>query len=252
MNKGDNDSVLSPNNNSSLKKRAVTYTLGVIASLCLIVASVVLSVEFNITDNSFFINEYIKCRVDISLDMNLDDIEVVSKEMMKYLYGERDDLVVYTTMGGTYREFFNDREKTHMIDVKAMLDTAIAVRTACLLAAAVIIGVLAFIWRRGVAVFLARSYLLACAATAAFFAFIGIFIAAFGFTEFWERFHGVFFTNDLWLLNPATDMMIRLLPEQFFSDLVARSVLVFGIICGVLIIISAVVLFHCKRRRFIV
>mgnify|MGYP000641720143 FL=1 len=30
--------------------------------------------------------------------------------MMAFLRGKREDLHVYTTMGGEYREFFNDRE----------------------------------------------------------------------------------------------------------------------------------------------
>ncbi len=232
------------NNLSDIRKffenKAITYLLCAIASLCIIVASVILSVEKNITDEAFFTNEYIKCRVDIDLGMDMKDIEMVSREMMKYLYGQREDLVVYTTLRGTYREFFNDREKAHMVDVKAMLDTAIAVRTACLVAAFLAIEMVIWTRRKKAWGYLARTYLWVCAATAAFFGFICLFIVMNGFTEFWERFHGVFFTNDLWLLNPATDMMILLLPEQFFFDLVFQSLMVFGIICGVLIILSLI------------
>lgn len=248
MNTDNKEGILSPDTDNK-KKRVITYILGVIASLCLIVASVVLSVEYNIRDDSFFINEYNKCRVDIDLGMSMEDIEVVSKEMMKYLFGEREDLVIYTTLRGTYREIFNDREKTHMIDVKAMLDNALTVRTVCLVVAGIIIGVLSYMWRKRVLKFLAASYLTACTACAVFFAGMGLFISAFGFTEFWNRFHGVFFTNDLWLLDPRTDMMILLLPEQFFSDLVSRCILVFGIICGVLAILSIVALAVMRKDR---
>ncbi len=231
------------------EKKAITYVLCVIASLCIIVASVILSVEKNITDDSFFINEYIKCRVDIDLGMDMEDIKAVSKEMMKYLYGERDDLVVYTTLRGTYREFFNDREKAHMIDVKAMLTNAILVRTVCLIVALCCIAGAVFLKRKKAPGYLARSYLWVCAATAAFFGSICLFIALYGFTDFWTRFHGVFFANDLWLLNPATDMMILLLPEQFFFDLVFKSLSVFGIICGVLIVISASKVVYDRRHK---
>ena len=47
------------------------------------------------------------------------------------------------------------------------------------------------------------------------------------FTGFWTTFHQLFFTNDLWLLNPATDRMINLFPEAFFSHLVIRILLWF-------------------------
>ena len=37
------------------------------------------------------------------------------------------------------------------------------------------------------------------------------------------------FRNDLWLLNPSTDLMINLFPAAFFSKLVFRIVMMFAI-----------------------
>ena len=42
--------------------------------------------------------------------MTMDDLLDVTDQMMAFLRGKREDLHVYTTMGGEYREFFNDRE----------------------------------------------------------------------------------------------------------------------------------------------
>lgn len=39
---------------------------------------------------------------------------------------------------------------------------------------------------------------------------------AMGFNEFFTTFHEVFFSNDDWLFNPATDPIINVLPEEFF------------------------------------
>ena len=229
--------------------KAITYICGVVASLCLIVSSLIISVEINIGDSAFFLEEYKKCRVDADLGMEMKDIEYVSDEMMKYLFGKRDDLVIYTNMRGEYREFFNDREKTHMIDVKNMYDGAVAVRTACLTSAAVLIGIMVCLRRRKAPEFLARAYLFTCIGAACFFGAILLFISSYGFTEFWFKFHGVFFTNDLWLLNPATDMMILLLPEQFFFDLVFKSLLYFGIITGLLVILSIAKVSFVRHNR---
>ena len=41
----------------------------------------------------------------------------------------------------------------------------------------------------------------------------------------WTRFHTLFFTNDLWLLDPATDFMIVICPESMFSALVVAILL---------------------------
>ena len=224
--------------NKKESSKAMAYILGVIASLCFIVSMVVVSVEVNIHNESFFINEYEKTGVANDLGMTMEDIKVVSSEMMKYLFGERDDLVIYTTLRGQYREFFNDREKTHMVDVKAMLDNAIMVRRICMALLVLCMAGLIALYRRRTLHFLCRSYCYTVLGVAAFFGAIGIFILVFGFTEFWMKFHGVFFTNDLWLLDPATDMMILLLPEQFFSDLVANCVGFFAIVVIITLILA--------------
>ena len=45
------------------------------------------------------------------------------------------------------------------------------------------------------------------------------------FNGFFITFHRIAFTNDGWLLNPRTDMLIRLMPEEFFISLGIRGAL---------------------------
>ena len=47
---------------------------------------------------------------------------------------------------------------------------------------------------------------------------VGIF-AATRFRSMFEAFHRLFFGNDLWLLNPAEDALIRVMPEKFFMNM---------------------------------
>jgi integral membrane protein (TIGR01906 family) len=42
------------------------------------------------------------------------------------------------------------------------------------------------------------------------------FLMAVGFDRFFVTFHEIFFSNDDWLFNPATDPIINVLPETFF------------------------------------
>ena len=39
------------------------------------------------------------------------------------------------------------------------------------------------------------------------------------FNKYFTYFHLMFFTNDLWLLDPETDLLIQMLPEEFFIDI---------------------------------
>lgn len=43
-----------------------------------------------------------------------------------------------------------------------------------------------------------------------------LFLMFIGFDQFFVQFHSIFFNNDAWLFNPATDPIINVLPEGFF------------------------------------
>ena len=53
-------------------------------------------------------------------------------------------------------------------------------------------------------------------------------------------FHKIFFSNDMWLFDPATDPIINILPEDFF--------LVCGVFIAVFWILSAVIQLICSKR----
>ena len=56
------------------------------------------------------------------------------------------------------------------------------------------------------------------------------------FNKYFVIFHHIFFNNNLWILDPAEDYMIRMLPEGFFYDMVMRI----GSIFAVFLIVSFV------------
>lgn len=94
-----------------------------------IVVLLVTSTELAIyMDFRFYEKEYEKYHVLDDLDMQMEDVMSVTREMMDYLHGKRDDLIVMTTVSGEEREFFNDREKQHMVDVKNIFLTGIQAR----------------------------------------------------------------------------------------------------------------------------
>ena len=41
-----------------------------------------------------------------------------------------------------------------------------------------------------------------------------------GFDSAWEDFHRLIFSNDFWLLNPATDHLIQIFPPDFWQSIV--------------------------------
>lgn len=73
------------------------------------------------------------------------------------------------------------------------------------------------------------------------FAAVGIW-AAVDFDFFWINFHKIFFTNDLWMLDPRTSLMIRMFSSQFFFDMVAGILVIFIIVIAAILIISGLLM----------
>ena len=82
----------------------------------------------------------------------------------------------------------------------------------------------------------AKSYLIVSAILLLLLLLGGSIISS-NFTYYWDQFHYLFFDNDLWLLNPATDIMIQMVPEPFFYQAVFRVLTYFGL--GIIIIGAA-------------
>ena len=69
------------------------------------------------------------------------------------------------------------------------------------------------------------------------------------FNKYFTLFHEVFFSNDLWLLDPSTDLLIRMLPEGFFFDMVARIGIIFLVLMFATVIISIAVLARHSNKK---
>ncbi|MDU3398484.1 MAG: DUF1461 domain-containing protein, partial [Clostridiales bacterium] len=91
-----------------------------------------------------------------------------------------------------------------------------------------------------------------CAGTGLFFGAVTVLalVISANFTKYFVLFHHIFFTNDLWILNPDTDMLINIVPEGFFMDTAGRIALLFGFLSLLLFgICLALTMKHMKKER---
>ena len=148
-------------------------------------------------------------------------------------------------MGGEQREFFNEREIAHMEDVQVLFLKALSIRRVCLVLGAGLLILMAATKARMGRV-LPPSL---CMGTGLFFALITVLglIISTDFTKYFIMFHHIFFSNDLWILDPATDMLINIVPEGFFMDTAARIALLFGSLS--LILFGVCLLLTIRNRR---
>lgn len=248
------------NDAMSLKRTPNTNTkrwislLGILCAVCLVLVFLITSIEAVVYwTPGYFEDEFTKYQVLNDLpEMTMDDLLTVTDEMMAYLRGNREDLHVFTTMGGEYREFFNAREIAHMEDVRNLFIGGLCLRRAGVLftaAYALILG----LWSckssdRKFLIKTAVPYSL-CLGTGICFAAALVItgIIATDFSRYFIVFHRIFFNNDLWLLDPATDMLINIVPEPFFMDTALRIGITFGIM--VILFFSLSLFFWKKMKR---
>lgn len=214
--------------------KPIHWLAGIFTAFCLMIILLITSVEAVVYwIPGYFEREYTKYNVLDSLpSMTMEDLLEVTYEMMDYLKGEREDLHVVTVMDGQEREFFNEREIAHMEDVQVLFLRAMSLRRACIFICVLCLGFL-FLTKAPVRRVLPPSI---CAGTGLFFGITAILalIISGDFTKYFVIFHHIFFDNDLWILDPATDMLINIVPEGFFMDTAARIALLFGASSAVL------------------
>ena len=222
--------------------------LGILCAFCLMIIFLITSVEaVAYWTPGYYEKEYSKYHVTEAVHMEMEDLLAVTDEMMDYLRGDRADLHVETVVNGEPREFFNAREIAHMEDVRGLFLGGLALRRACLLLAAACVAAL-FALRAPVRSLLPRML---CAGTVLFLAVTALLAAVIStdFTKYFILFHRIFFTNDLWMLDPATDLLINIVPEPFFMDTAARIALTFAALTALLFAVCAALILLEKRQK---
>ncbi|NLO97253.1 MAG: TIGR01906 family membrane protein [Peptococcaceae bacterium] len=221
----------------SSKRNILAVFFSALCSLVLIIVLLLTSVEYNSFNLGFYKTEYAKLNSAQTIGISDEELLQTTKDLLTYIKGKRADLDMEATIKGEKRQVFNEREKTHMVDVRNLY---IGEHTCKNIGIALFLLFMMITYKISGKQFvriLGTGYLIAFSVCLALLLFI-IFMIAKDFTAFWTQFHQLFFTNDLWQLDPATDILIQMMPEQLFSDLVSRILRLFIIETIILAIMS--------------
>ena len=146
-----------------------------------------------------------------------NELDFAARDLIRYFNDDRPTIQTLVTQEGRAVPLYNERETSHLRDVKNLFRTVFRVQEASLAFALLyVVGV--FVWAREAPLrSLARTVLGASVLT---FALLGLAAvgALVGFDELWTKFHLLAFTNDLWKLDPETDHLIQMFPEDFWFD----------------------------------
>ena len=160
-----------------------------------------------------------------------------------YLSGREKDFQFSFAEGDVIRQCFQLHEQQHMADVKALFDLC---RTVLLLSVLTLLAL-------GGGAYVLRDQR-RCVARGFLGGVLGLLLAVaalavWGVVDFeglFVLFHRMSFTNDLWLLDPRTDLLIRLMPLNFFIHYAA---VLCGTWLGALLMMAAVARHLSKRWK---
>lgn len=226
--------------------RTFYHGMGLVAAFCLTFVILISSVEAVVyLAPDHFEKEYRKYRVTKQVKMQMDDLLEVTDEMMAYLKGDREDLIIETVVNGEEREFFNEKEKRHMVDVQNLFLGAIKLREGAALLA-LLCGAYLLLKEEGLVLCRMLQWGIGL--------FIGSMVAlaaliSTDFTKYFIVFHHIFFDNDDWLLNPKTDLLINIVPEGFFRDTAFMIAVLFLGVCLLVWLMAAGLKKRAKKQR---
>ena len=218
---------------TSLKIIAVLAAIMMLYGL----ASVGVNAVFNRT--GWLYKEYdSELEIEKHTGISAEDATRVLSRMMYYSTGRADDLDITIEEDGEEVQFFNERELSHMKDVRRLTKTLLWAGIICLgLAIGIVCTLRAFIKKAELSVF-AKAYLIALCVAAAIIIALAVWVII-DFDSFWTTFHVVFLDLESSTFDPAESRMIRICPAELFADFTGRlgsyvAILAggFGLICG--------------------
>lgn len=229
-------------------KRGFAYFLSILGSFLLLFVLMFTCLKVSMNDEKWFLNEYTRLGTAKDIGMSNSDVTKALRQLVDYMEGREDSIQIKVNVDGEKINMYNEREIAHMVDVRNLYQGVQTTAIVSLILCAGMLALASVLMRRDALKALSRGYLIGVGVFIAVVAALGIWVMI-DFTSFWTAFHHLFFTNDLWLLDPRTDRMILICPEQLFFDIVVRFGSWFLVIALVLCTAAILYLAICRKKR---
>jgi integral membrane protein (TIGR01906 family) len=145
----------------------------------------------------------------------LSELDKAAAGLIGYFNSSNEYIDLTVEKDGQPFQLFNDREVAHLKDVKGLFRLVYKVLLGAGIYALAFAGVNLFWWRDRRR--LGQGLFYGGCLTLVAILVVGIVIAI-DFDGFFLKFHLLSFTNDFWMLDPATDYLIMIFPQGFWFD----------------------------------
>ncbi len=185
-----------------LKKILLVLLVISLSLSCLLIAA-----EVNIFNTRKYSESFDKYNIYEVTGKSREELIDITENLFTYLKSEAGDEILEPN--------FNQREILHMKDVQVLFHYGFILKyIGIILSIAIIIYFVKVGEKNLVGKWIYKGLFI----NWILIGLLGIMIY-FDFSKYFTYFHYIFFTNDLWLLDPETDLLIQMLPEEFFNSM---------------------------------
>lgn len=232
------------------KKFALLYLL---LALVIIVYCLTSAIQHISVDKKYYRQYVIKNNLDREVRLEKTQIFALYNSLIDYIDTGDEDLI---------NETFNNREVLHMKDVHQLfeLNKKLNLASKLVFYSFIISSIIKIVYKAKVKTLTGKDLDFYIEKYKTIKNFILIFVGvllilsvfiATDFNKYFIKFHELFFNNDLWVLNPETDIMIRMLPEDYFMLMASRIAFSFISKLATIIIIIMGLAYLAKRRKYV-
>ncbi|QZY53661.1 TIGR01906 family membrane protein [Crassaminicella profunda] len=176
-------------------------------------------------DKDFYLKEFEKYHIAENTKIEQKELDRIADKMIHYLKDEDNNIKIFIKINEKNTEAFGEREKLHMMDVKKLFQKGYLLQKIGI--SFLVISLILLIKTsekidRDIYKSLKGASILSLGCMIFIFVLVQI-----NFYKYFTYFHKIFFDNDLWLLNPKTDLLIQMLPLGFFYDIATKIIVWF-------------------------
>lgn len=215
-----------------------------IIAILVIIVIFMLVCEYKAFDIKYYEKMHELNNVTAIINIDFDELIAVNQTVIDYIKGNVASMDIISKIDNIDTRFFNDKEILHMIDVKNIYTIFNNLKYTIILFLLVI--TIYYVKTKNNILLLINDFIKSIHNLVIILGVLGIYMLI-DFKQFWHQFHLIFFTNDLYLLNPLTDRMIQMYPTNFFSTMIFEMIICYTII--IIILYFSAIIYQRKVRK---
>ena len=211
-------------------KKFFTTFLIIIQCFSLFISSILAVIFYVCFDLNFYKDFYQKENIADYIDTSSDNLINNTQNLLNYL-NKKEQLNT---------DWFSEKDILHMVDVQNLYTFSHNIMIYCFITFILSTIIIILILRGKSLLYITKIF---NKVLLLFIVLVGGLSAviAYNFNSFWIKFHTTLFSNDLWLLSPSESNLIKMVPEDFFVNLIVK-IIIYILILFILLFTSNIVI----------